>query len=123
MQPIRLIAIGLFTVALCLAYFYWAERLQTRGSGAALKEGFEDKPLLNEDDIARLSRANEPVPTDTDAVAAHQTLLRYIRNDYGKGQYFVYDFGRRFFGESVPVREDLDVRTLLDNYSSPLQRL
>jgi hypothetical protein len=122
MKPIRLFAIALFTIATVLAYCTWSDYIARRGPGAAV-EGFEEKPLLSDAEIARLSRANEPVPSDAEAVAAHQTLLRYIRNDYEKGRYFVYDLGQRFFGPAAQVRDDLDVRTLLDNYSSPLQRV
>lgn len=126
MKPIRLFAIGLFTVATVLAYSMWSDYIANRThtpAAPAHVEGFEERPLLSDAEIARLSRANEPVPTDADAVAAHQTLLRYIRNNYEKGRYFVYDFGQRFYGPAVQVRDDLDVRTLLDNYSSPLQRV
>lgn len=123
MQPVRLLAIGLFTVATVLAYCTWSDYIARRTPASAAAEGFEAKPLLSDAEIARLSRANEPVPSDADAVAAHQTLLRYIRNDYEKGRHFVYDMGQRFFGPAVQVRDDLDVRTLLDNYSSPLQRV
>jgi hypothetical protein len=84
-------------------------------------EGFNE--VLSDDDISRLTALNEPVPTDTDAIAAHQTLLRYIRNDFNKGVKFVIDFGIRFYGgDGLPLRDDLDTRTLMDNYISPLQR-
>ncbi len=79
--------------------------------------------VLSDKVIQLISENNEPMPTDLEAVQAHQTLLRYIRNDYSKGVKFVIDFGRRFFGDDVRIRNDLDIRTLLDNYQSPLQRL
>ncbi len=79
--------------------------------------------VLSDEVIGLIAKNNEPVPTDAEAVVAHQTLLRYIRNDFGKGVKFVLDMRDRFFGESVPLRKDLDVRTLMDNYQSPLQRL
>ena len=31
------------------------------------------------------------------------------------------DFGKRFFGENMSLRPDLDVRRLMDNYNNPLQ--
>ncbi len=80
-----------------------------------------DNDELSDKVIDMISKNNEPVPTDLDAVQAHQTLLRYIRNDFSKGVKFVMDFRDRFFG-SVPIRNDLDIRTLLDNYQNPLQR-
>lgn len=78
--------------------------------------------VLSDKVVQMIAKNNEPVPTDQDAVEAHQTLLRYIRNDYPKGVKFIMDFRDRFFG-NVQVRPDLDIRTLLDNYHSPLQRL
>jgi hypothetical protein len=73
--------------------------------------------------MAAIAKAREPKPQGKDADAAYQTLLRFIRDDYGSGVKFVLDFRNRFFGEHVGIREDLDVRRLLDNYQSPLQRL
>jgi len=117
MKPSQLVSIALFTVAAVLTVYAWSDRL--RRSNAILNEAFEVQ--INEEDLARLQNANEPVPTDADAVKAHQTLLRYIRNDFHKGIKFVTDLGKRFFGDQVPLRDDLEVRKLMDNYSSPLQ--
>ena len=118
MKPSQLISIGLFTMAIVITVYAWSDRL--RGSSAAINEAFTDT-VVSDELIAKLQQANEPVPTDKDAVAAHQTLLRYIRNDFPKGIKFVNDFGTRFYGENTPLRSDLDVRRLMDNYSSPLQ--
>ena len=109
--------IGLFTCAVVLTLYGWMDRI--KGGNRAIHEAFEVK--IDEIDIAKLANANEPVPTDTDAVQAHQTLLRYARNDFSKGIKFTMDLGKRFFGENVTLRSDLDVRRLMDNYSSPLQ--
>ncbi len=79
--------------------------------------------VLSDKVIELIAKNNEPVPTDQDAVEAHQTLLRYIRNDFPKGVKFIMDLRDRFFGPTVEIRRDLDIRTLLDNYQSPLQRL
>ena len=117
MKPSQLISIALFTMAVVLTVYAWSDRL--RRSNAILNEAFDIQ--INDADIARLQKANEPVPTDAEAVKAHQTLLRYIRNDFHKGIKFVTDLGKRFFGDQVPLRDDLDVRKLMDNYSSPLQ--
>jgi len=109
--------IGLFTCTALLTLYGWMDRI--KGTNHAINEAFEVK--IDDIDIAKLANANEPVPTDTEAVQAHQTLLRYARNDFSKGIKFVMDFGRRFFGENMSLRPDLDVRRLMDNYSSPLQ--
>ncbi len=114
-----LISIALFTMTAALTVLSWKEYLSSSRS----KEGFQSKDVLSDDVLKMITKANEPVPTDNDAIQAHQTLLRYIRNDYRKGLKFVFDFRDRFFGENVRIRDDLDVRTLLDNYHSPLQRL
>ena len=109
--------IGLFTCAVVLTLYGWMDRI--KGGNRVINEAFEVK--IDDIDIAKLANANEPVPTDMDAVQAHQTLLRYARNDFSKGIKFVMDLGKRFFGETVTLRPDLDVRRLMDNYSSPLQ--
>jgi hypothetical protein len=93
------------------------DRIQ--GTNRVIHEAFEIK--IDEIDVAKMVQANERAPTDTEAVEAHQTLLRYARNDFSKGIKFVMDLGKRFFGENVTLRPDLDVRRLMDNYSSPLQ--
>ena len=79
--------------------------------------------VLSDKVVEMIAKNNEPVPTDQEAGVAHQTLLRYVRNDYSKGIKFIIDLRNRFFGEDVPFRKDLDIRTLLDNYQNPLQRL
>ncbi len=79
--------------------------------------------VLSDKVIEMIAKNNEPIPTDQDAVEAHQTLLRYIRNDFPKGVKFVMDLRDRFFEPTAGIRHDLDIRTLLDNYHSPLQRL
>ena len=109
--------IGLFTGAVVLTLYGWMDRIQ--GTNRTITEAFEVK--IDDIDIAKLANANEPVPTDMDAVQAHQTLLRYVRNDFSKGIKFVMDFGKRFFGENMSLRPDLDVRRLMDNYNNPLQ--
>lgn len=113
MKLSQLLSIGLFTIVTVFTVYAWSDRL--KGTSAVIRESFTDI------DISKLQQ--EPVPTDADAVQAHQTLLRYIRNDFNKGIKFVMDFGKRFFGENMTLRSDLDTRRLMDNYSSPLQRL
>ena len=117
MYTSQLLSIALCTVATVLPVYLWIDRWT--GANKKVNEAFTN---LNDDPtIQAIIQANEPIPTDADAIKAHQTLLRYIRNDYGKGVRFVLDFGKRFFGDNVLVRQDLDVRRLLDNYVSPLQ--
>jgi hypothetical protein len=115
MRTKDLISIGIFTFILVLTIMSWREY------GARRTEGFED--ILDDKIIKKILDANEPKITPRDADAAYQTLLRFIRNDYTTGRKFVTDFGIRFFGDQVPIREDLDVRKLMDNYHSPLQRV
>lgn len=121
MNPSKLISIGLFTIALVLTLYAWSDRIT--GRNKAIEEAFAnpDKDPLSDTNIQALIKGSEPEPTDADAIAAHQTLLRYIRNDFKKGIYFVIDLRNRFFGDNVQLRDDLDVRRLMDNYISPLQ--
>lgn len=112
MKVEHLVSIGLFSMA-CVFTVYWVmDKIKT-----PVKEGFDDL----DNTINTLKATNEPFPTDSDAVAAHQTLLRYMRNDFSKGIRFAQDFGKRFYGDNLPFRQDLDTRTLMDNYRSPLQ--
>lgn len=125
MKTDRLISIGFFAFLVFLTLFSWKELIEYGAwsrSRFQRSEGFSNPPidLTSDAVINNLIKSNEPVPTDADAVAAHQTLLRYIRNDFSKGILFVDDFGTRFFGDKLPLRPDLDPRTLLDNYRSPL---
>ena len=119
MQLTKLVSVAIFTIVTVLTLYAWSDRL--RGTNAKINEAFENPDILSDETINKLVKANEPVPTDKEAIAAHQTLLRYIRNDFNKGIKFVMDFGHRFYGENLPLRDDLDVRRLMDNYSSPLQ--
>ena len=88
-----------------------------------INEAFENPgPGLTQADLDRLTRANEPTPSEEEAIKAHQTLLYFIRNDFTKGIKFVMDFGDRFYGKPLPLKKDFDPRTLLDNYRTPLDR-
>ena len=121
MKTEQLIAIGLFTIVAVLTWYGWMDRISHRNP--IINEAFDNEgPGITQADIERLKAANEPVPSDKDAVKAHETLLYYIRNDFGKGIKFVMDFGDRFYGKPLPLKKDLDTRTLLDNYRSPLDR-
>jgi hypothetical protein len=116
----QLVGIGLFTVALVLTMYTWRDRLAI----GKRVEGFAvTTDLMDDSTFKMVTKANETTPTDQEAIEAHQTLLRYMRDNFGQGIKFARDFGDKFFGNNLPFREDLDVRTLLDNYQSPLQRL
>ena len=118
----QLISIALFTIAVVFTIYSWMDRIS--GKNAIINEAFENKEpheLLNADALKALTSSNEHVPTDAEAVQAHQTLLRYIRNDFSKGIKFVIDLGNRFFGKNTPLKTNLQVDTLMDNYTSPLQ--
>jgi hypothetical protein len=78
---------------------------------------------LSDEVIKMIAANNEPVVSKEEAVIAHQTLLRFIRDDYAQGVKFVIDFRNRFMEPGSVIRTDIDVRRLLDNYQSPLQRL
>jgi hypothetical protein len=119
MKSVQLISIALFTVAVVLTAYGWMDRLKS--TNPKINEAFDNQVMLDDASIAKLQKANEPVPTDAEAVTAHQTLLRYMRNDFTKGIRFAQDFGTRFYGDNLPFRKDLDTRTLMDNYRSPLQ--
>ena len=113
----QILSLSLFTIALTLTVYVWLDRL--RGTNASINEAFVDAKL-DDATIAKINKAVNSNPTDDDAIKAHQTLLRYMKNDFGKGIKFVIDFGKRFF-ENPKIRKDLDVTTLMNNYSSPLQ--
>lgn len=119
MKAIQLISIGLFTVATVFTLYVLIDRVKK--GNPAVNEAFEGGAMLDDATIAKLQKANEPVPTDAEAVTAHQTLLRYMRNDFSKGIRFAQDLGQKFFGDNIPFRQDLDTRKLMDNYRSPLQ--
>jgi hypothetical protein len=121
----KLLSIGFFAFIVFLTLFSWKEiieyGMQKRSSVKKIKESFANEVDFTSDAVINnIIKNNEPVPTDAEAVAAHQTLLRYIRNDFSKGINFVSDFGKRFYGDNLPLRSDLDVRILMDNYRSPL---
>ena len=119
----KLVSIGLFTMALVLTIYSWQEYL----SSNRVKEGFsgsaEITDLVSDSTIAMISKKNEPVPTQQQAEEAYQTLLRFIRNDFKDGIKYVIDFRQKFYDDKKELRPDLDIRKLMDNYQSPIQRL
>lgn len=122
MQPIQLISIGLATFVAVITIYGWMDRIQ--GTNAKINEGFTSQSageILTSDAVLEyLKKTNEQIPTPDDAVKAHRTLLQFIQHDFRRGIRFVDDFGRRFFGDNMKLRSDLDTRTLMDNYVNPL---
>ncbi len=117
MKASSLISISLFVITATITLYCWMDAY----SYGRKREGFvSSEGVISDKTINNIIKNNEPVPTDADAIQAHQTLLRYIRNDFSHGIRFVDDFGKRFFGDKMPLRPDLDVRKLMDNYQSPL---
>ncbi len=120
-----LLSIGICTVLTVLTILMWREYLASPRS----KEGFTtasnmlSNSALSDEVIKMIAANNEPTVSKEEAVLAHQTLLRFIRDDYEQGVKFVMDFRDRFMEPGSAVRTDIDVRRLLDNYHSPLQRL
>ena len=117
MKITELVSISLFTMALVITVYAWSDRIT--GRNAAITEAFATE--MNPETASMLNDLTATTPTDTDAVNAHKVLLRYIQADWKKGIMFVMDFGKRFYGDDLPLRDNLDPRNLMDNYRSPLQ--
>jgi len=67
------------------------------------------------------AKKTSPTPTDSDAIQAHKTLLRYTQAYPSKGTAIVAAIAQEFYGPGLTVRKDLDPEALLANYSPPLQ--
>lgn len=122
MNAKQLLSIALFTFVLALSVFSWREHATSQRRYEGFADG-KEADIMSPEVIKAIKMANEPTISPKEADAAYQTLLRFIRNDYNTGRKFVTDFGIRFFGEDVPIRDDLDVPALMENYHSPLQRV
>lgn len=123
MKTSQLISIGLATFIAVITLYGWMDRIQ--GTNVKINEGFAPTAapmnvLTDDAVIDYLKKANEQIPTPDEAVKAHRTLLLFIQSDFGRGIKIVDDFGRRFFGDNMPLRKDLDTRTLMDTYVNPL---
>lgn len=123
MRAVQLISIGLATFVAVITIYGWMDRIQ--GTNAKINEGFTSSQsagdiLTSDAVLEHLKKANEQIPTPDDAVKAHRTLLLFIQNDFGRGIKIVDDFGRRFFGDDMKLRKDLDTRKLMDSYVNPL---
>ena len=111
----QLVSIGLFTAAVVLTLYSISDRLKTSYS-----EGFTNPPTI----VVNTPLIQIPEnPTDAEAVAAHQTLLRYTSQNLENGLRFMMAIGNQFFEPPFALRTDLDPSTLLNNYISPLQKV
>jgi hypothetical protein len=117
MNITQLMSIGLATFVAVITIYGWMDRVQ--GTNTKINEGFQN-PVTTDVVLNTLKEVNEQPPSPDDAVKAHRTLLMFIQNDFGRGIKIVDDFGRRFFGDNMPLRKDLDTRTLMNNYVNPL---
>jgi hypothetical protein len=118
LQTKTLVGIAFLVFATVITIYFWTDRWY--GISSPISEAFENQ--LSQGELNQIKAQLATAPTDEDAMNAHQTLLRYISNDFGKGIKFVIDFGERFYGDNLPLRSDLDTRKLMDNYRNPLQR-
>lgn len=110
----------MFTMAVVLTVYAWRDRIT--GQNAQINESFVASDT--DTDMRALAQQvmanNQSVMSDEEARQAYVRLLTYIRADFSKGIHYVKDFGKRFFGDAVGLKKDLDVRTILDNYMNPL---
>ena len=81
------------------------------------KEGFEAAESMD----SAIKSIQLQTPTDSDAIQAHKTILRYTQTNMGKGIAIVTNIAQQFYGPGLTIRKDLDPSTLLANYSNPLQ--
>ena len=111
----QLVSIGLFTAAVVLTLYAISDRLKSMRS-----EGFENPPTI----VVNTPLIQIPDnPTDAEAVAAHQTLLRYTSQNLENGLRFMMAIGQQFFEPPFALRTDFNPATLLNNYISPLQKV
>jgi hypothetical protein len=72
-------------------------------------------------DLAALAATKAQPMTAAEAGRAYKALLGFIAANFtGGGMALIGDFRQRFFGTAVPLRPDLNLATLLDNYTDPL---
>jgi hypothetical protein len=116
MKVSELLGFLLFTITIVLSYHFWASRWYA--AAPRRTEGFDNLNTY----VNKLAAANTQIPTPEEAAVAYKTVLMFISNDFNKGIKLVADFGEKFFGKDLPLRNDLDPRRILDNYSNPLER-
>jgi hypothetical protein len=114
----QLVSIGLFTAAVVLTLYSISDRMK-----ASRSEGFENPPSVPTIVVNTALIQIPENPTDAEAVAAHQTLLRYTSQNLENGLRFMMAIGNQFFEPPFALRTDLDPSTLLNNYISPLQKV
>ena len=118
MRVSQLVSIGLCTAALVLTLYAINDRMK-----AARLEGFDNPPTTPTIVVNTALIQIPENPTDAEAVAAHQTLLRYTSQNLENGLRFMMAIGKQFFEPPFALRTDLNPATLLNNYISPLQKV
>ena len=92
----------------------------------SLKEAFDnqtektDATEKTEKTEAAIKALGLQNPTDSDAIQAHKTLLRYTQANFSKGIAIIINIAHQFYGPGLTVRKDLDPATLMVNYTNPL---
>jgi len=116
MRVEQLISIGLATMVTVATLYFWYDRWK----GTSM-EGFADMNKARIDAADLLFNTKPVIPTDDEAIEAHKTILRYIGGNLPNGIKIIKDFGTRFYGDNLPLRQNVETRNLMDNYRSPLQ--
>jgi hypothetical protein len=116
MRILQLLSIGLATMVTVATLYIWYDRW--KDTNTEIREAFASPSMTAAE---MLTSEKKTVPSDSEAVEAHRLLLQYISGNLPKGLQFVKDFGTRFYGDNLPLRQGLDTRNLLDNYRSPIQ--
>jgi len=95
----------------------------TKESGS-LKEAFDNQNTETTEKTEKTEAAIKALglqnPTDSDAIQAHKTLLRYTQANFSKGIAIIINIAHQFYGPGLTVRKDLDPATLMTNYTNPL---
>ena len=122
MRVIEWLFLPIFVIAGVFAFRSALDRFNNSSMEAFESKGPDTPtPDIPADKLQALKEAANPTPSDSDAIQAHKTLLKYIQNDYKKGVYFALNMGEQFFGPGLSIRKDMDPSTILANYRNPLQ--
>jgi len=79
------------------------------------EEGFDS----NQYTITNLINS-EKLPTDDEVAIAYRTVLVYMKSNTLKSLKIIADFTTRVYGNSIPVPDSFDPRTIMDNYRNPI---
>jgi len=109
----------LFAAALTMAVVWTFYGILDRVQAVPSTEGFADPSGASlQTSIQNIQLQN---PTDSDAIQAHKTLLRYTKANFGKGIAIITNITNQFYGPGLTIRKDIDPSALLTNYTNPLQ--